>query len=388
MSRGTPPAASVDFVDPNMGQPSVWKANLGFEHELPFGGVVFGMEYLYTKTKQGVFYQNLNIGEPTRTGTDGRQLFYSPQSYAANCWGPGANCAGFGNTALRNRSFANVLLATGTDKGRGNLATVSLSRPMSKGWGWSLSYTYTDATEVSPLTSSVAFSNFQSRSIFNPNEEVAANSAYLVKSRANGTLNWQHNFFGSHKTSVGLFAEVRRGKPYSWTYENDLNGDGTAGNDLMYIPTGPGSGEVIFSGDSATDRRVESAFWAFVNSQPTLRDARGRVVERNSAFAPWTNSFDLRISQELPGLLKKHKSVFVLDLLNVGNMINKKWGQIDEVAFQSAGGLARSFVQFGGLDASGKYIYRMTGVTTENFVTRQARGESQWAVQATFRYEF
>lgn len=87
-------------------------------------------------------------------------------------------------------------------------------------------------------------------------------------------------------------------------------------------------------------------------------------------------------------MLKKHKSVFVLDLLNVGNMINKKWGQIDEVAFQSAGGLARSFVQFGGLDASGKYIYRMTGVTTENFVTRQARGESQWAVQATFRYEF
>jgi hypothetical protein len=27
---------------------------------------------------------------------------------------------------------------------------------------------------------------------------------------------------------VGVFYEGRRGKPYSWTYINDLNGDGMA----------------------------------------------------------------------------------------------------------------------------------------------------------------
>ncbi len=390
---GAPPAAAVDFIDPNLSQPSVWKANLGFEHELPIAGVVFGFEYLYTKTREGVWYQHLNLGAPTRTGTDGRQLFYTPQSYAAACWtgftlGTAGACAGGRAAALSNAAFTNVLQATSTDKGGGNLATVSLSKPMTKGWGWSLAYTYTSAKEVSPLTSSVALSNFQSRSILNPNEEVSANSAYLVKNRVNGTMNWQYNFFGSYKTSVGLFAEVRKGKPYSWTIENDMNGDGVAGNDLMYIPTAPGSGEVVFAGDSATDHRNEAAFWEYVNTQPGLRDYKGRVVDRNSSFAPWTNSFDMRLSQEMPGFLKGHKSVFVLDLLNVGNMLNKKWGHIDEVAFQSAGGLSRSFVQFGGLDASGKYIYRLTNVAQEDFVTRQAKGESQWAVQATFRYEF
>ncbi len=389
---GVAAAADVDFVDPNMGQPSVWKANLGFEHELPFGGLVFGLEYLYTKTKQGLYYQNLNMGEPTRIGTDGRELFYTPQSYAANCWGPGAACAGFGNTALRNRSFATVLRVAGTDKGGGNLATVSLSRPTSKGWGWSLAYTYTSAKEVSPLTSSTSNTNFQTRAILNPNEEVAANAAWLVRNRVNGTMNWQYNFFGSYKTSVGLFAETRKGKPYSWTFDNDANGDGTQSNDLMYIPSAPGSDEVVFAGDTATDRRNESAFWAIVNSHEGLRDYKGRVVERASSFSPWASSVDMRISQELPGFFKGHKSVFVLDILNLGNLLNKKWGQINEVQFAgiqgNGGGYARSFVQFGGLDASGRYIYRLSGVTNEDLVIKQSKGESQWAVQATFRYEF
>ena len=76
----------------------------------------------------------------------------------------------------------------------------------------------------------------------------------------------------------------------------------------------------------------------------------------------------------------------MLDLLNVGNMINKKWGRIDEIGFQANGASARSFVNYAGLDSSGRYIYSVVGL--ENFVTRQERGESQWAVQATLRYEF
>jgi hypothetical protein len=68
-------------------------------------------------------------------------------------------------------------------------------------------------------------------------------------------------------------------------------------------------------------------------------------------------------------------------------MIDKRWGRIDEVAFQSAGGTARSFVNYKGLDASGKYIYT-TMPAVEDLTTRQAKGESQWAVQVTLRYEF
>ena len=235
---------------------------------------------------------------------------------------------------------------------------------------------------MSPLTSSVANSNFNARSIFNPNEEVAANSAYLVRDRVSASMNWSKAFFRDYKTTVGVFYEGRKGKPYSWTYYNDLNGDGLAGNDLMYVPKAPGSGEVVFAGGAAEEAR----FWEIVNGNKALSAAKGRVVGRNSAYAPWVNSFDLRVSQEVPGFMAKHKGVLAIDFLNFGNLLNKKWGQINEVAFQSAGGSARSFVNYKGLDASGKYIYSLGSL--EDYTTRQSRGESQWAVQVTLRYEF
>jgi hypothetical protein len=183
---------------------------------------------------------------------------------------------------------------------------------------------------------------------------------------------------------VGLFYEGRRGKPYSWTYLNDLNGDAINGNDLMYIPSAPGSGEVVFRGRSSseTPAQAEAAFWEVVNANPALSSARGGVVGRNNSFNPWVNTFDLRFSQELPGFSTRHKASITFDMLNIGNMISNKWGRIDEIGFPSN----RSFVNYAGLDSSGRYIYTMGSV--EDFVTRQAAGESQWAVQVTLRYAF
>jgi len=155
----------------------------------------------------------------------------------------------------------------------------------------------------------------------------------------------------------------------------------------MYIPTKEGSGEVVFFGDTATSKTNESRFWAVVNANEVLRNAKGGVVGRNTDFSPWTNSFDVKITQELPGFFKTHKASFALDILNFGNLLNKKWGRIEEVAFQTNGAQARSFVDYVGLDAQGRYVY---GVRTnvEDQVVRQNKGESQWAIQATFKYEF
>ncbi len=390
---GATPAANVDILQPGLGQPAVWKGNLAFDHELPWFGLVFGAEYLHTQTKQGIYYQHANLGAATRTGTDGREMYYTAQAYNPACWtATGGSitsgvCSGFRAKALSNVNFNNVLVATKTDLGSGNLATLSLSRPLTKGFGWAMSYTYTDATEVSGLTSSTSSSNWAGRSILNPNEEVASNSSYLVKNRINANMSWQKAFFGSLKSSVGVFYEGRSGKPYSWTINNDLNGDGVAGNDLMYIPSKFGSGEVVFRGDTATSTVNEAKFWDVVNANSDLASAAGGVVKRNASFAPWTNSLDMRFTQELPGFFKKNKTIFALDLFNVGNLLNKKWGRINEIGFQSGGGQARSFVDFAGIDPNGKYVYNVRQ-DVEGYDVRQAKGESQWAIQATIRYEF
>jgi hypothetical protein len=388
---GTNPAPNIDFLSSNLRQPSLWKANLAFDTELPWFGLTAGAEWVHTKVKSALYYQNLNLGPVVRSGTDGRELYYNTNGYNRNCWTAAgvtsATATGCGGNpaprSLSNSAFGNVTLASGTKEGGGDTLTLSLSQQPWRDFSWSLAYTYSDAKEVSPLTSSVALSNFNARSIFNPNEEVAANSAYLVKDRFSGAVSWSKAFFRTYRTSLGLFYEGRRGKPYSWTFNNDLNGDGVAGNDLMYIPSAPGSGEVVFNGGAAEEAR----FWEYVNAHSELSGSRGTVVSRNGSYSPWVNTFDLRLSQEVPGILSGHKGVFVLDFLNVGNMINKRWGRTDEVAFQSGGGAARSFVNYKGLDANGRYIYSMMSVP-EDLTTRQTKGESQWAVQVTLKYEF
>ena len=63
---------SIDFVDPELGQPSVWKANLAFDKELPWWGVVGAAELVLTSVKEGIYYQHLNLGQSTGVGQDGR----------------------------------------------------------------------------------------------------------------------------------------------------------------------------------------------------------------------------------------------------------------------------------------------------------------------------
>jgi hypothetical protein len=343
----------------------------------------------------GIYYQHLNLGAPTRVGTDGRPLFYTASAYNPACWSStgtritsGGACGIDNRTrALSNPNYNNVLQATKTDEGKGQLVTLALT---GKAWmetNWSLAYTYTDQTEVNGLTSSVSNSNWQARASLDPNANEVSNSAYLVKNRFNASLAWEKAFYKGYKTRIGFFYEGRTGKPYSWTFANDANGDGIFGNDLLYIPKAFGSGDVIFLGDTATNHSTEQRFWDIVGANSSLSDNTGKVVERNSAFSPWTNNIDFRFAQELPGFSPKHKSVIALDILNIGNLLNKKWGRIDEMAFQGQGGQIRTFVNFVGIDpATGKYIYSVRN--PDDFTTRQARGESQWAMQVTLRYEF
>ena len=396
---GSAPAANVDILQSGLKQPSVQKANLAIEHELPWWGIVASAEFVKTRTHTGIYYQSLNLGAPTRIGFDGREIYYTPTAVNPACWTTGGsrittgtqqgvNCAADNRTlALSNPAFARILLAANTNAGGGIQATFSFSGKFRNDTNWSLAYTHTEAKEVSGLTSSTSNSNWTSRSVLNPNEDTLANSVYLVRDRISGTLNWSKAFFPGFKTSFGLFYEGRTGKPYSWTFNNDANGDGVSGNDLMYIPRAPGSGEVVFQGDTATDKTVENRFWAFVNANPGLAKNAGQVTKRNENFSPWINSIDVRVSQEIPSFFKGHKAVFSFDILNVGNLLNKKWGRIDEIPFTNSGGQPRNFANFVGIDASGKYVYAVPA-NVQDYTTRQVRGESQWAMQATIRYEF
>ena len=83
---GSIPAANVDILAPGLKQPSVWKSNIAVDHELPWFNLVVGVEYLNTRVKDAIYYRNENLGAATRTGSDGRPLYYNAQGYNPAFW--------------------------------------------------------------------------------------------------------------------------------------------------------------------------------------------------------------------------------------------------------------------------------------------------------------
>jgi outer membrane receptor protein involved in Fe transport len=373
-SGSTPstPRMNVNFLSPDFELPSVWKANLAFDHELPWYGLVASAEVLLTSVKSALYYQRLDLGASTGTGPDGRHLYWRDNNTFSSA------------RASRDSRFGDVLLLDTTNKGESQQFTVSLEKPWgaTSDWAWSLGYTFTNATEVSGLTSSTATSGWNYNNIFQANENVSATARYEIKDRISGALNWKHEFFGDYKTSAGLFYEGRSGRPFSYVYSNDVNGDSRV-NDLFYVPTGPG--DVIFSGGAA----MEQQFFEWLKDRPELARYAGQTAPRNAGRGSWVNTFDVRLSQELPGFFKGHKSEIWLDIQNVGNLLNKDWGHIYDYGFFAD----MSVLRVNGIDpTSGKYIYNFTSPEAPAVANADADGfnvgVSQWSVQVGFRYKF
>ena len=393
---------NVNAIANDFELPSVWKANLAIDHELPWYGIVASAELLLTDVKNGLFYRTLNVG-PGYTDAYGRTLYWNPNSprpfgNTTATGGIPANGARFG----RNAYFGDVFLLENTNKGKGQQFTVSLTKPFGadSDWSWSMGYTYTNAEEVAALTSSTAGSGFGSQLGFNINEPTASTARYEIQDRFSGALNWDHAFFGNYATQVGLFYEGRSGRPFSYIFNGDANGDNRTFNDLFYVPAGPG--DVKFGALSATgvftpNAQMEADFWRFMDAHPELQRYRGQVAPENAFRAGWVNTFDLRISQELPGFFDGHKSKIWLDIQNVGNLLNKDWGHVIDYGFNSNVPVASLIGVY-----QGQYVYGYRGnspTQTPEFgqttalgmptnADGQTNGISQWSLQVGFKYEF
>src|SRR5690606_2865143 len=125
---------------------------------------------------------------------------------------------------------------------------------------WSLGLTLTESTEFSPATSSQNSSNWNNSMVFNTNQPVGYDSRYAIRDRFTGTLQWQKAFFGDNMTRFGMFYEGRSGRPFSYIYYNDFNGDSAGTNDLFYVPAGPG--DVMWVGGA----QMEQAFFDWMES--------------------------------------------------------------------------------------------------------------------------
>jgi hypothetical protein len=357
-----PPAQNVDVIRPGFKLPTVLKSNIALDAELPWYGLQATFEYEYTKQKDGIFYQNLNLGSPTGTLPDGRTSYRSdPLDMRSD------------TQANSNTAFNNVMELSNSGRGNTKRATISLEKSTEhffiKG-----SYTHTSTAEVSTGTSSRAISNWTNNPVFNVNTQELGASAYEIANAFTMQASYNYNFFGDTETRVNLFWSSRDGETYSYTYDNDVNGDGVRDNDLFYVPN---VGEYVMA-----DPSEAAEFEAFL-ANSGLDQYRGSAPGRNAFKAPRINQWDMKITQELPEMGMFRASLF-LSIKNLGNLINKDWGQVYTGSFDGI-----DIAELDGFDDQGRQIidYEGRGPTVKDNLGL-SNLNSQWQAQVGVRVTF
>lgn len=344
----------IDLIDPDYSYPKVWRGNVAYDHDLGFGGLVATVELLGSRVVKDIDYENLNRVPGPNKFFDGRPIF-----------------------VRKVASLSDVVFLTNTDQGSQWSVTGKLERPFRNGLYASASYLYGRSKSVNDGTSSQALSNW--RFVYVPgdiNNAPLATSNFDVGHRINLAASYELKVFSHLHPVVSLFYNGQSGRPYSVLFNTDVNGDGTTGNDLLFVPANVS--DVAVTG--GTSEQLE----AFIAGDPGLAANRGRIVPRNASRTPWTNSLDFKLAFQVP-VGGKRRLEITADVLNVLNLIDSSKGVFRFTTNQNI-----APIQFGGIQAgTGKPIYNIATLaapTFQKFTIDDLR--SRWQAQIGARFRF
>jgi len=305
------------LIDPEYDQPSEWKWAFGGTWDMPWYDIQMDFDFLHTRGNDPAYYVDLSqsvVGQ-TRAGTP----IYDYTNGADN-----------------------FMLTNSDENPISNTVSVVLRKDFDWGLDVLFGYAWTEAEDVSPMTSAVAASNFDNTALLDINNPEAANSNYVVPQRYTLRLNYARAFFGDNLTEVTLYGFVNKGQPQSYAMNSgDLEGDGFFGRHLLYIPAGPTDPNVVFGPDFD-----QEAFFAWVADKGL---APG-FTERNGYNTGWSTRFDLRVSQDI-SLPAGFRGRAYLKIYNLGNLLNDDWGEIVDAQFFTPEIVAAS------VDGQGRFVY-------------------------------
>lgn len=308
-SSKTIPSSEVNMIAKDFRFPQTLRASLAFETTLP-GGIKATIEGVFNKNFYNISYNNLNFrptGKYLDHGSIQRPLYEKI-----------------------SRSYTNLLVLENTNKGYSYNFTASLSKNFAFGLNASLAYTYGKSMAPFDGTSSVASSNWRYNYNFHgPNDAELALTAFDVRHRIVGSLNYKVKYGKHFATTVGLIYNGQSGGRFTMTYANDVNGDGERSNDLIYIPTKSELAAMTFvDKGNVTAAESKQNFEDFISSNPEIAQYRGNYIPRNGLVAPFVHRFDLHLAQDFYIKVGKRTHTIQLnaDVVNVGNLINRAWG--------------------------------------------------------------
>ncbi|HEX8361611.1 MAG TPA: carboxypeptidase regulatory-like domain-containing protein [Longimicrobium sp.] len=321
----------INTLDPDFKLPQVARASLGVDRRLP-GDFVLTFEGLYNQSLSDPVYRNLAIRTDSLTGPAATNGLVEGRPRYGRRFPTGSFPATSGLARL-----GEVYDVFNTDENYSYSLTGQIQKSFARGLDLRVAYTYSQAEDVNPLRSSTAGSNFGfNLTAANPNDPPLRPSDWLVEHRVLASGTWSAQFIRRAPTEISFIYEGESGRPYSYRYDGDVNGDNATGNDLIYVPRD--ISEVRFQAASGTQPITPEQSWAnlnaFIEGVECLREARGTVVQRNACRQPWSNRVDVRVAQTVP-TISNQRVQFTLDVLNFSNLLNRSWGVSESVSNQS-----------------------------------------------------
>jgi len=196
--------------------------------------------------------------------------------------------------SVREASF---VLTNSSQKPESKTFSLGLAKSFDNGFDFTVGYAYTDAEDVQPMTSSVAFSNYTNRAFFDPQEDVVSTSNYQIEHRFTFTTTWRKDFWGKFPSTMSLYGSYNSGQPFSYAYDGTISPYGfTPYLDFLDIVLEPGD-------------------------------------ERNGETGSSWTKVDFRWELGIPGFLGGDSfSAFVV-VDNLTNLINDDWGVLKQHNF-------------------------------------------------------
>ena len=361
--------SAVNGVASDFKMPQVWKTSLAFDYQVPASfPMSVTIEGIYTKTINGVMLKNYNLMLPDATwerfsGADNRYIYPADITYTSK----------------------DAFVLSNTNEGWGAIGNVSVNAQPVKDLNLMAAYTYTESKEISGMPGSNAGSAYSGLDAVNgPHLPELQRSQYVVPNRVIGSVSyklpWTVNNLKS-ATFFNLFYSGYSPEGYSFTYSNDMNGDGIS-TDLIYIPKEKGDINFISTAD-------EDAFFNFMEQDNYLKANKGKYAEANAARSPWVHSFDLRLAREYYINVGETKNTlqFTFDIINIGNMLNSKWGVEKNNSISNNGQVLR----YEGKDANNIPSYsfnKVDGEYPESTYDYDSYFGNTWKLQIGAKYSF
>lgn len=312
--QGTNTQFDLVAVSPDFNLPKIWRTTFGIAYQFPYD-IKSSLDVIYSRDLRAVTISNINLDN---------------QNFGTN---PIDGRATLTSNSLNEEVINNALYWNNSNKGRQQGISLGVGKEFGDFANAFFSYTWSQTKEINSIVGTNGTATYTNMAVVgNPNEQPLSFSQNDQPHKLIVFSTFKMPFFKQNPTAISIIAKAIQNGRFSYTYSGvgDVNNDGIAFNDLIFIPSEIGQipleSYTNEQGQIITEQMQWDALYNFISNSSYLRSRKNSFAEWYGAILPWTLQVDIRVEQKVA--VKKNRLSFTLDIINLTNLFQHSWGTV------------------------------------------------------------